>query len=254
MLYKEKNGICYLQFESLLEFPHLQHAIITRKGGMSSPPFDSLNLGLFTDDTSTNINKNFDKIKNILSIDSLYFMKQIHSDIILNIDKKSPPQLQGDALTTRDSSLGLVTQHADCQTAIIYDPKNNALANIHCGWRGLVLNIYSKTLSLMKKLFNTNARECFVGVGPSLGTQFSEFKNYKEEFPPHFWSFQVKENFFDLWEIANNQLRQAGVLSHHTETARICTFEHSQHFFSYRRDQVTGRNATLAWLTVPASA
>ena len=58
----------------------------------------------------------------------------------------------------------------------------------------------------------------------------AEFKNFKQEFPEAFWKFQFQPEYFDLWAIARMQLEQCGVLSHHIEIARICTFENEKDF------------------------
>ena len=139
-------------------------------------------------------------------------------------------------------------KHADCQAAIFYDPVHHALANVHSGWRGNVKNIYQTTILKMASVFGTKPQDLLVGISPSLGPQHAEFKNYKVEFPEHFWSFQVCPEYFDLWAIARHQLEEAGVLPYHIEIAGICTYANKEDCYSYRRDKVTGRHATLAML------
>ena len=139
-------------------------------------------------------------------------------------------------------------KHADCQAAIFYDPVHKALANVHCGWRGNVKNIYRVAVQKMKFTFGTNPKDLLVGISPSLGPDHSEFIHYQTEWPEEFWRFQVRPNYLDLWAIARDQLEQCGLLPHHIEVAGICTFANPQDFFSHRRDKITGRHATVAML------
>src|SRR5690606_29333339 len=104
-----------------------------------------------------------------------------------------------DGMMTAQEGTGLLIRHADCQAAIFYDPKRRVIANIHCGWRGSVQNIYQKTVTQMEERYGTRARDLFVCIGPSLGPYHAEFIHYKEEIPPSFWAFQVRPNHFDFW-------------------------------------------------------
>jgi hypothetical protein len=152
-----------------------------------------------------------------------------------------------DGLITKEKHQALMIKHADCQAAIFYDPMQNILANVHSGWRGNVQNIYGVTIEAMKKM-GSNPANILVCISPSLGPEQSEFVNFKTEFPPHFHEFQWKKNYFNLWEISRMQLKASGILPSHIECAEICTYENKADYFSYRREKITGRNATLAML------
>ena len=76
----------------------------------------------------------------------------------------------------------------------------------------------------------------------------ADFINYKKELPEQFLEFEVAPFYFDFWKISMWQLQLAGVLPHHIEIASKCTYSDSDNFFSYRREGVTGRNATMIWL------
>ncbi|MEI8125760.1 MAG: laccase domain-containing protein, partial [Parachlamydiaceae bacterium] len=76
--------------------------------------------------------------------------------------------------------------------------------------------------------------------------------NYKEEFPESFSEFEIKPLHFDFWEISERQLKSAGVLPHHIQTARIDTYS-NEDFFSFRRSKTTGRQATICSLRTKLS-
>ena len=88
-----------------------------------------------------------------------------------------------DILTTRETERALMIHHADCQAAIFYDPVVHALANVHCGWRGSIQNVYQETLAHMFQTFGSKAENVLVAISPSLGPQNAEFVNFEQELP-----------------------------------------------------------------------
>jgi copper oxidase (laccase) domain-containing protein len=94
-------------------------------------------------------------------------------------------------------------------------------------------------------LMRTKKENLRVCISPSLGPNHAEFKNYKEEFPKSFWPFKIGESFyFNLWDIAKAQLIEAGVEDKNIEIKRVCTYANPKDYFSYRRENMSGRNAT----------
>lgn len=153
-----------------------------------------------------------------------------------------------DALVTADKGMALMIKHADCQAAIFYDPTNQAIANVHAGWRGSVSNIYAEIVHTMQQTFGSRPQELLACISPSLGPEEAEFIHYNQELPEELWDFQVKSNYFDFWAISEYQLQAAGLLPHHIEIAKISTYSNAHDYFSYRRERVTGRNGTVVAL------
>lgn len=245
------NGVEWLQFDHLSDCKRLVHGVFLRHGGVSSGLCASLNCGLSVQDKPENVIANKQKIKSALEIPTLIGSMQYHGDDIVHVtDLEMAQSLQGDALITEQAEIGLIIKHADCQAAIFYDPIRHVIANVHSGWRGSVKNIYEKTVEFLRLKFDTKPENLLVGISPSLGPQAAEFRNYKEELPSSFWPFIVKPLYFDFWEISKMQLLQAGLLEHHIEIARICTFNNFQDWFSYRKEKQSGRNATVVALKV----
>jgi purine-nucleoside/S-methyl-5'-thioadenosine phosphorylase / adenosine deaminase len=248
------NEIEWLEFELLSDLPKVKHAVFLRQGGISQGPYASLNTGLHLQDNSEHVQNNLQLIQNQLRTEvpnwsHFVYGKGIHGKSISLVDQKSPQELiDYDGIMTAIPSLSLMMKHADCQVALFYDPKNHAAANIHAGWRGNVANIYRDAVQRMKGEFNSHPANLLVCISPSLGPDRSEFINYRTELPEEFWTFQVRPTYFDLWAIAEYQLQEAGILPHHIEVARLCTFSNSHDFFSHRRDKITGRHATCITL------
>ncbi|HSX04532.1 MAG TPA: peptidoglycan editing factor PgeF [Rhabdochlamydiaceae bacterium] len=245
MIRKKHNNIEWLEFELLQGIKDVCHGVFLRHGGISGPPFHSLNMGYTSGDDRTAVFHNRGQILQILNISKLITGKQNHGAKVEVINSKYEPLEFRDGLITQERALGLLMTHADCQAAIFYDPCHHAVANVHSGWRGNVQNIYRETILAMKEKIGTRPEDLIVCISPSLGPEASEFKNYRDELPSSFWGYQVKPTYFNLWEIARDQLEDEGVLPHHIEIASICTFTHNEDFFSYRREKITGRNATV---------
>ncbi|MFI5334273.1 MAG: peptidoglycan editing factor PgeF [Chlamydiales bacterium] len=247
MLRKKDQGVEWLEFELFAEESRLKHAIFLRHGGFSQPPYSALNLGGGSGDDTASITKNREKISRLLRVKGMISSHQVHGCEIGHVTDSS---FEGhcDALVTAEKGIGLMIKHADCQAAIFYDPIQNVLANVHAGWRGSVENIYAKTIDFLRERYGSRPENLLVGISPSLGPEWAEFIHFRKELPESFWGFQSKPTYFDFWAISRAQLEEAGVLQGHIQVAGLCTYTEVRDFFSYRRDKVTGRNATVAML------
>ncbi len=158
-----------------------------------------------------------------------------------------------DALMTDQPDTALLIQQADCQAITLFDPKHPAIAAIHSGWQGSVLNIAGKTVRAMTETYNSSAVDIQARVSPSLGPCCAEFVNHPLELPDSFLPFQVEKNHFDFWQISKMQLIEAGLQEHNIHITGICT-SCSGDYFSYRRacrngDGITGRCASVIMMT-----
>ena len=246
------NKVTYLQFESLSNQNFLHHGIFTRHGGISNPPYDSLNIGYNTGDRERNVSKNLELIREVIGAEELIFLNQVHGQDILILHREDSPELMssisGDGIITDIPRIGLMIKQADCQAVILFDPVKNVVSNVHCGWRGNTYNILGTVVSRMHRDFGCKEIDLMAGIGPSLGPCCAEFISYKEIFPETFERFMVRENYFDLWAISRNQLLEAGLKDENIEIAGICSKCNTDLFYSYRADGTTGRFATVAML------
>ncbi len=245
MLRKSKEGIDWLEFDLLQAFPHVVHGVFLRHGGASTGEFSSLNMGGSTGDDKESIKNNREKVQHLLSLKELVSSYQVHGDRVAFVPEDRHLDAGCDGMITSEKNIGLMIKHADCQAAIFFDPLHNAVACVHSGWRGSVQNIYKKTIEAMKAKIGTRPSDLLVCISPSLGPDHAEFIHYKEELPPSFWEFQTRPTYFNFWEISRWQLKEEGVLDHHIEMAQICTYANTSDFFSYRKEKITGRNATV---------
>lgn len=224
MIRREKEGIEWLEFEQLQELPELFHAVLLNSHDFKKPGSHAA-------------------LRELFDLSRVVRSHLVHGDQIEIVPHDSLPKCDG--IMTKEKELGLVVTHADCQAALFYDPMTRVIANIHCGWRGNVQNIYGKTVDKLRDVWGVKPENLLVCISPSLGPEAAEFINYELELPPTFLPFQVKPSYFDLWAIAKAQLEEAGVITHHIEIAQLCTYYEKKDFFSYRRDKKTGRHGTV---------
>lgn len=227
MLRKKIERVEWLEFELLAGIPELKHAVFLKSG--------------------ENISNEKELLSQILGCPTLVAGNQKHGINTVEVPCVSEALLQDcDGLMTSTQGVGLMIRHADCQAAIIYDPIRKVVANVHVGWRGNVQNMYKEAILQMQKRYRSSPQDLLVCISPSLGPCCAEFKNYRLEFPSSFVTFQEKENHFNLWHLAQAQLQECGILSHHIEIAEVCT-KCSSDCYSYRRKEV-GRHATVVLL------
>uniref|UniRef100_UPI004055B959 peptidoglycan editing factor PgeF n=1 Tax=Candidatus Electronema sp. TaxID=2698783 RepID=UPI004055B959 len=214
----------------------LPHGMFTRSGGVSGPPFASLNLSYGVGDSPENVAANRQRLKQHLGIKHLASAVQVHGDrIFVAEDVRHDVEYEGaDALVTDQRGVGLLIQQADCQAVLFHDPVREVVGAAHNGWKGSVLNIIAATVRLMQERYGCNPADLRAVISPSLGPCCAEFVNWRQELPASMHRHQVRENHFDFWAVSREQLIEAGVQAAQIETAGICTVC-NQDFFSYRR-------------------
>jgi len=180
-----------------------------------------------------------------LSIDSLVFMTQSHSDIV-NIVTGSQPVVEADAVVTREKGVGLAVLVGDCVPILIRS--TTCVAAIHAGRVGMTNEIVSKTIDAMKKL---NGEKFEAVMGPSICSDCYEvseemYKEVAKGFPRA--ATTPSEHKLDLQSELGYQLTNAGV---EALNLGICTLESSE-YFSHRRSQKSGnpegRQVGVIWL------
>lgn len=232
MLLKVKGTLNWLEFEILQTYPFIKHGVF-----------------LGSKDFYREVDSR-QEVKTLFTLRDLAFGVQKHEDHFLKIDEYDQVVNESsDAIFTKKKELGLGIFHADCQAALFFDPIKKVIANVHCGWRGNLLNILGKTVQVLTDNFASNPKELIVCISPSLGPHRSEFIHYSKEWPPSFHSFMFKQNYFDLWKMSESQLLAAGVKKDNIEIAKICTFENKELFHSYRRDKSLKRNLSFIAIT-----
>jgi YfiH family protein len=243
--------LCF-QFPGLFCYGDLSHAVYTRHGGVSQPPFYSLNTSYSTGDSVERVKTNLRIIQKTMAARSLRGMKQVHGKDIAVIRKGDPTALgdplQADAMITDEPGIALMVKQADCQAVILFDPVKRVISNVHCGWRANTCNLLPDVVRRMYDEFGCHPSDLRAAIGPSLGPCCAEFVTHDQLFPETFKQFMVRKNYFDLWALSRWQLVEAGLRKENIEVAGICTRCRIDLFYSYRAEGVTGRFATVVML------
>ena len=249
--YRDRE-IIYSQFQSLLSYPQINHFIFTRWGGYSKRPFHELNVSFWVGDREEDVRRNISLIKDISEAKKIISLNQIHSDKIVCIKSEGEDYVKedGDGIITDIPSIALMIKVADCQSIFMFDPKRGVIGNIHNGWRGAVKNILTKAVHLFVEKFGSSPSDILCYISPSLGPCCAEFRSYSEIFPREFERFKVDKFHFNLWDISEYQLRKEGIPKENIEISRICTRCRPDLFYSFRREGITGRSATLIMLSM----
>lgn len=260
VLKRAANGVWYGLFTHLGHLG-LRHGVSTRLGGISAPPFATLNLGLKTGDQAERVRLNRRHFCQAVGVDPdrTVTPQQTHEDRIyiagaadagrgiFSHDAAIPCT---DALATNQAGLPLMLFFADCVPVLIYDPVRRAVAISHAGWKGTVARIAAKTVCAMGEHFGTRAADCFVGIAPSIGPCCYEVDQpvidaLCQSFPDTWGTLVVPSGGkwqLDLWETNRRQLVEAGVQRDRIVVAGVCTACNTALFFSHRAEKgKTGR-------------
>jgi YfiH family protein len=233
----------------LASLPEVAHGFFTRQGGVSTGAYASLNVSPAVGDRGERVAENRRRMQQALGLTVMASAAQIHESRAAVITSAGQAQEEDipevDILVTTVFGLGLLIKQADCQAVMLYDPVNRVVANVHCGWRGQVHNILGETVSLLEHRFGSRPRDLYAAIGPSLGPCCAEFRNFRQELPDTLWAYQVRPTYFDLWRLSQDQLLAAGLQPERLDVAELCTRCKTGDFFSYRRDQVTGRQGAV---------
>ncbi len=216
-------------------------------------------LNLPTDKNILDI-KPFSKLKKIMGLEELTFLKQIHSADGMMITKENIGEIkpfthEGDFLMTKAHKIGLGVMTADCLPIILFDNRNNAVAIVHAGWRGSVEKIAIKTVEHMQQLYKTDPEQLQVFFGPSAKACCYKVNNdFVEQLDNFPYADKVLKRvgdqlMFDLPEFNRKQLRSIGVPKEAFRMQyNICTICDDS-FFSYRRQgEEAGRQMTVVSL------
>lgn len=257
IIHLQKGNIEYLQFKALLKYEdELTHFFTLKKGGFSQNEFDSLNLGLFTDDSIVSIKKNYEKISKVFNINynNIFVPKQIHSDKIIFVNNNNCHSLVNDEYIECDGgitnikNISLVSNCADCMTVLIYDIKTKFIASVHSGWKGVLNQIIIKAIKKLIDEYDSNTKDIIVCVGPSICKKCFKVKyDVKSLFAKKFdynkiiYKFDESTYLLDLNKIVYDELITVGIKKSNIHFANICTKCNNKDFYSYRANKNTGR-------------
>lgn len=223
----------------------------TRRGGVSQPPYASQNLGMHVGDQPAAVALNRRALSAALpEVERWVWLNQAHGTALFDADQTAPPALpDADASMTRAAGCALVIMTADCLPVMLSDSKGTQVAAVHAGWRGLAEGVLDRAVAA----FDCSPDEIFAWLGPAIGqAAFEVGAEVRAAFlandaanAAHF-----EENDNGRWQaslsgLARATLAQFGVSA--VSGIEACTLADADAWYSYRRDGVCGRMATLIY-------
>lgn len=239
----------------------IQAFCTTRLGGVSKPPFASLNLGLNAGDDSVAVLQNRSILRSNLPNEPVW-LKQIHG-IAVSTTATRGLQIDGpfeaDAAVTNIPNEVLAILTADCMPVLFASKSGDVIGAAHAGWRGLSGGVLEHTIQEMIALSpGLSPKEIVAWMGPAIGpTAFEVGVDVLQAFSGQDQSLLSKafkpiserpgKYLASLYLLARERMRIAGI--EQIAGGDFCTFNDPENFFSYRRDKETGRFASLIWIS-----
>jgi YfiH family protein len=244
MQWRESDGVRWLA----TELPGAGVAFSTRVGGVSAPPFETLNLGILTDDENESVLENRRRLARAVGFEpeAVLMGLQVHGAELLGHEARQQPSpyaepgsplTESDGHFTAEPGLAPMVLVADCLPIALSG--QGGVAMLHCGWRGLAEGIVARGVEAVDAeaaAIGPGIGRCCYEVGPEVLERFTGLGDGIAD-----------GRMLDLAEIARRLLAAAGV--ERIESAGECTSCESELFYSHRRDAGrTGRQAGLAWI------
>jgi len=223
--------------------------ITTREGGVSAPPYATLNLGQHVGDNPAHVAQNRRLLTAQLPAEPVW-LNQVHGIAVVEADKVLHEVPEADASISRTPGAVCAVMTADCLPVLLSDVDGTVVGVAHGGWRGLANGVIEKTVAAM----GVPGDRLLAYLGPAIGPEaFEVGAEVRDAFIAH---DQAAENAFtaildhkylaNIYMLARQRLSHVGVET--VYGGNFCTVIDRQRFFSYRRDHITGRMASCIWL------
>lgn len=223
----------------------------TRIGGLSQPPYAELNLGTHVHDDPLTVAINRQLLSPYLPNEPVW-VNQVHGTRVIDAAQTACLE-DADAAFTTHPDVVCVTMTADCLPVLLCDQAGTVVAAVHAGWRGLCDGVIEAAVNRMA----VDPATILAWLGPAIGPQAFEVgdevrQQFLQKDAHAMAAFKPIGNKWrcDIYSIAKQRLQALGI--HHVYGGGVdedfCTYTDEARFFSFRRDNVTGRMASLIWL------
>ena len=232
----------------------------TRAGGVSTAPYDTLNLRAQTDDAADIIAVAENRRRFAATIGAMpVFLEQVHGTRVVRLTQEHvgshrPPE-RADAAITTVPGIACTVLVADCLPVLFATRDGRAVGAAHAGWRGLANGVLEATVDAIRAAAQVPAAEIVAWLGASIGPAAFEvgvdvLEAFNDHEARHFSAAPPQDGvakwMADLPGLAAGRLRRLGLTD--VTGCGLCTVSDASRFFSYRRDGATGRLAAAAWI------
>jgi len=237
--------------------PQIGALSTTRAGGVSGAPYDDgaggggLNLGSHVGDSAQDVERNRSALLRLLPALPIW-LTQVHGSRVADA-ASAAPGAEADAIVASGPGLVCAIQTADCLPVLLCDSAGHVVGAAHAGWRGLAAGVLENTVASMRA---AGADELMAWMGPAIGPGRFEvgvdvltaFVERDMEAARAFQKIPARAGKYwaDIYALARLRLQSVGV--QRIFGGGMCTVS-ERSFYSYRRDGVTGRMATLVWIS-----
>jgi YfiH family protein len=243
-----RQDVPYYCFDTIPANGVVGHAVFTRRGGVSQPPFDSLNLSVSVPDAEADVYANRATAYGIYGRGSntLVHAHLVHGNEVALVSQADHGRYVGpaDGLITNKPGCGLTMNYADCAPIFLYDSRHQAIGLGHAGWKGAVADLPGALVRAMVQAFGSRPAELLAAIGPTIGPCCYEvgqpvLSAVVDAFPGadellRSAAGQDGKRYFDL-PLANAQrLAAAGVVR--IEMSHLCTACRTDLFYSHRAE------------------
>jgi len=239
--------------------PGVRAFCTTRAGGVSAPPFDTLNLGDHVGDAPAAVGENRRRFADTLQARPV-FLRQVHGRGVVRLAPDTPDGTEADACWTTEPGVACTMMVADCLPVLLADRGGRVVGAAHCGWRGLAgeqgYGVLEALWSQMQA--EAAAADMIAWLGPCIGPDAFEvgpevrdaFTARDPEAAGWFRPHAAGKFLADLPGLARRRLAALGLTRVHGNdgSPEWCTVGNPSRFFSHRRDRVSGRLAAAVWL------
>ena len=226
----------------------------TRNGGVSVGPYTSLNLGSHVQDDPLHVARNRQLLSQFVPSEPVW-LNQVHGVEVVDAANTDCVPDADASFTTRNNTV-CVTMTADCLPILLCDSAGTIVASIHAGWRSLCDGVIEATVAKILTSTGVNAGHLMAWLGPAIGpTAFEVGSEVRAQFiakdaqAESAFLWQANDKWLgNIYNIATQRLNNLGINQIcGGQQEQFCTVSDSARFFSFRRDTVTGRMATLIW-------
>lgn len=222
----------------------------TRLGGVSLPPYDSLNLGAHCGDDLLHVEENRRRMFAAGGLPSYpVWLEQVHGTTVLKLDGGPYVSKRADASYCNRSGTVCAVMTADCLPVLFCNRAGTEVAAAHAGWRGLCEGVLEETVAC----FKDKPENILAWLGPAIGPEaFEVGAEVREAFIAKDAQAESafrpagEKYFANIYQLARQRLANVGV--EQIFGGDRCTLSEKDDFFSYRRDKTTGRMASFIWL------
>lgn len=267
-MYLHTEHTPYLTFPLLERLPFLKHGFSTRFGGVSEGEFSAMNL-YYNNDKKEHVLENYKRFCASVGIvpEQLVLTSQQHTDNIKKVTKedcgkgycKERDYTAIDALITNETNVALTVFGADCVPLFFVEKNGKAIGVAHAGWKGTIADIAGKTVQALQTEYAVEAKNLYVGIGPSICGDCFEIddalaEKFKQELPADVVEealFIVQEQdgvhpHLDLWKVNYNLLVRAGVPKEQIVVGNVCTCHDPMNRYLFSHRATLGRRGGMA--------